>query len=195
MLLRYTHQINQRKTTPIYPSPIDRSLYLLTHITLYDKLTKLGIPIIKTIKNLTNITKRTNNETSSHVRYIFYPMQRLQQTLHRRNPTQSRKKKKRIHEHKRSLKTNDRNTLFSHMLEFQTHSQIFPSHQNQTHTLQKFPKLQEYAVISQNKQYKTASKFYQISPYLGNIILNENKIKIENEWEEKKIFQSVPPDF
>ena len=32
-LLRYTHQINQRKPTPQSPSPIDRSLYPQTYIT------------------------------------------------------------------------------------------------------------------------------------------------------------------
>ena len=32
-LLRYTHQINQRKPTPLSPPPIDRSLNPLTHIT------------------------------------------------------------------------------------------------------------------------------------------------------------------
>ena len=32
-LLRYTRQINQRKLTPLSPSPIDRSLNPLTHIT------------------------------------------------------------------------------------------------------------------------------------------------------------------
>ena len=76
-LLRYTHQINQRKTTPLSSSPIDRSLYPQTHITLYDKLTKLGIPIIQTtsqtIKNLKIITKRTNNETTSHAGIYSIP--------------------------------------------------------------------------------------------------------------------------
>ena len=34
-LLRYTHQINLIKTTPLFPSPTDLSLYPLTHITKY----------------------------------------------------------------------------------------------------------------------------------------------------------------
>ena len=54
----------------------DLFLYPLTYTTnLYDKLTKLGIPIIQTtsqtIKNLTN--KRTNNKTTSHAGVYSIP--------------------------------------------------------------------------------------------------------------------------
>ena len=112
-LLKYTHQINQRKPTQLSPSPIDRSLYA-HNITLYNKLTKLGIPIIQTtpqtIKNLTNITKRTNNGTTSHAGYI------LHLNKHYIGETQCNLEK-RIYDHKWSIETNDnQNALFSHML-------------------------------------------------------------------------------
>ena len=50
---------------------MDREIGLrVTHKPLYDKLSELGIPIIqttsKTIKNLTKISKHTNNATISH---------------------------------------------------------------------------------------------------------------------------------
>ena len=55
-------------TIPITHRPI--SLPTNTHKPLYDKLTKLRIPIIQTksqtIKNLTKIFKQTNNTTTSH---------------------------------------------------------------------------------------------------------------------------------
>ena len=69
-LLRYTHQINLRKTTPPFPSHTSLThnpTISITHITnrhnkaLYNKLTQLRIPIIQTtsqtIKNLTSISK------------------------------------------------------------------------------------------------------------------------------------------
>ena len=64
-------------TIPMTHRPISRPTKTY-HIALYDKLTKLGIPIIKsstqTIKILPNISKRTNNETTSHagIYYISY---------------------------------------------------------------------------------------------------------------------------
>ena len=63
------------------------SLPTKTHnITLCNKLTKLGIPIIQTtaqtIKNLTNIRKRTSNETTSHADIKLHTLLRLQLKLH-----------------------------------------------------------------------------------------------------------------
>ena len=46
-------------------------------------------------------------------------------------------------------------------------------------------RLRESAVISKTKHLKQRPGFYQISPYLSNIILNENKIKIEKGWRKK----------
>ena len=79
-------------TFPITHRPI--SLPMNTHnIALYNKLIKLVKPIIKTIsqtiKNLTNLSNEPTTKPPL--------MQRLQQTLHRLNPKQSRK---RTHEHK-----------------------------------------------------------------------------------------------
>ena len=68
-----------KKNTPtIILLPTDLSLYPLTHNkSLYDKLTKLGIPIIqttsKTIRNHTNISKCTNNITTSHAGIYSIP--------------------------------------------------------------------------------------------------------------------------
>ena len=56
-------------TIPFTHRPISLS-YNTHNRPLYEKLTKLGIPIIQTtlqaIKYLTNISKHTNNITTSH---------------------------------------------------------------------------------------------------------------------------------
>ena len=71
----------------------------------------------ETIKNLTNITKWTNNETTSHTGIYSIPCKDCNK--HYIYKTQYNLEK-RIYEHKRSIKTNDhQNALFSHMLEFQ----------------------------------------------------------------------------
>ena len=96
---------------------------------------------------------------------------------------------KRIYEHKWSIKTNDnRNALFSHMLELK-HTFNF----SQTTLIKPIPsktswRLLEFAVISKTNHIKQHPGFYQILPHLANIILNENKIKIENGYEKKNIF-------
>ena len=69
----------------------------------------------QTIKNLTNITKRTNNEPTFHARRNSIPCKDcnkhyIGETL--------RNIEKKIYKHKRSIKTNDDlNSLFSPMLE------------------------------------------------------------------------------
>ena len=113
-------------------------------------------------------------------------MQRLQQTLHRKT---QRNLKIRIYAHKWSIKTNDdRNTLFSHMVElkhtfnFSKATLIKPIHW-------KTPwRLLESAVISKTNHIKQRPGFYQISSFLANIILNENKIKIKNGSGKRKHF-------
>ena len=50
-----------------------------------------------------------------------------------------------------------------------------------------FPKtLLESAVISKTNYLRHCSRLYQISPYLVNLILHENNIKIENGKEKKE---------
>ena len=151
------------------------------------------MPIIQTtsqtIKNLKDITKQTNNETTSHA--SIHPMQKLPQILHRRNPTQSRKKNlqtQTINQNKLRSKC----AFLPHVIA-QTHVQFFPSHSNQTNTLHKHRRLLESAVIFKTNHTKQRQGFYQISPNLANIILNENKIKIENGL--GKFFFTVPPYF
>ena len=70
---------------------------------------------MQTIKKLTNISKRTNNETTSHAGIYSIPCKGCNK--HYISETQ-RNLEKRIYEHKWSIKTNDNwNGLFSHMLE------------------------------------------------------------------------------
>ena len=74
------HSSNKpKKKKPIIPIT-HRPISLPTNrhkITLYDKLTKFGIPIIQTtsqtIKNLTNITKWTKSETTFHAGIYSIP--------------------------------------------------------------------------------------------------------------------------
>ena len=73
------HSSNKlKKNTPTIPITY-RSISLPTnaHKNLYDKSNKLGIPIVqtalKTIKNLTNISKRTSNTTTSHAGIYLIP--------------------------------------------------------------------------------------------------------------------------
>ena len=103
-------------------------------------------------------------------RHILYPMQRLQQTLHRWNQTQLRKK---IYEHNRSIKTNDdRNALFSelkHIFNFSEATLIKPI------PCKKSRWLLESAVISKANYIWQHPGFYQILPYLANIINHESK--------------------
>ena len=87
-----------------------------------------------------------------------------------------------------------RNTLFSNTLElkytykFSQATLTMPIHSK------KSQRQLEFAVISKTNNIKIRPGFYQISPYLANIVKNENKIKIENGL--KKIFsQSLPPYF
>ena len=87
---------------------------------------------------------------------------------------------KRIYEHKRYIKTNDdRNNLFFQMivlkrrLSFPQVILIKPMH------CKKSQRLLESAVMSKTKYIKQRLGSYHISPYLANIILNDNKRKIE----------------
>ena len=69
----------------------------------------------QTIKNLTNISKRTNKETTSHTG--MYSILCKDCNKHDIGETQ-RNLEKTIYEHKRLIKTNaDQITLFSYMLE------------------------------------------------------------------------------
>ena len=129
-------------------------------------------------KNLTNLTKRTNNETTSHAGIYYIPCKDCNK--HYIGETQ-RNLEKRIYEHQRSIKANDdRNFLFFHLLELQhtfdlsQATLIKPTHSKTSR------RLLESAVISKRNHIKQRPGFYQISPYLANIILNENKIKMEN---------------
>ena len=109
------HSSNKPKKTNS-TIPITHRPQTHINITLYDKLTKLGIPIIQnTLQTITNITKQANNETTSHVG--IYSILCKDSNKNYFGKTQ-RNRKKRIYEHKWSIKTNDdENTLFSHMLE------------------------------------------------------------------------------
>ena len=124
------HSSNKpKKTNPTIPiTHRSVSLPINTHnVTLYYKLTLLGIPITQTtsqtIKNLTEITKLTNNETTSHASIFFIPCKDCNK--HYIGESQHNLEK-RIYEHKRSIKTNgDRNAPFFHILELK-HAFNFP---------------------------------------------------------------------
>ena len=92
---------------------------------LCDKLTNIGIPIFETtsqtIKNVTNISKRSKNITISHAGIYFFAWKYYDRHYIDKKTKQSRK---RIYEHKRQIKLNDvKNVLFSHVLE---HTFNFP---------------------------------------------------------------------
>ena len=184
------HSSNKPKKTNPNISITHRPISLPTNthnITLYDKLNKLGIPIIQTtsqtIKNITNITKRTNNETTSHAGIYSIPCKDCNK--HYIGETQ-RNLKKRIHKPKRSIKTNDdRNDLFSHMLvlkhifDFSQTTQIKPIHC-------KTPRrLLESAVIS-NKTYKTTTRF------LLNLIISG---QYHTEWKQSQNRKRIGKNF
>ena len=104
-------------------------------------------------------------------------------------------RKKRIYEQKRSIKTNDdRNALFSHMLEFK-HTFNFPQaiQIKPIHSKNSW-RLLESAAISKTNHIKQRPGFYQISPYLAKHHTkrkqNQNRKRIG-----KKIIHSVPPYF
>ena len=167
-------------TIPITHRPI--SVPSSTHnIALFDKLIKLGTPIIQTtpqtIKNLTNITKGTNKKTTTHAG--IYSILCKDCNKHYIGEIQSNLEKC-IYEHKRSINTNnDRNAVFSHMLEFKRHIKFFSSHPNQTNTLQKIPKTTRICGHFQNKPYKITSRFLPNFTILSIRLLYKNKIKIE----------------
>ena len=189
----------KRKLTPLFPityRPI--SLPTNTHnITLYDKLTKLGIPILQTtsqtIKNPTNIIKRTHNETPSHAG--IYSIACKDCNKHYISENQ-RNLETRIYEHKRSIKTNDdRNALFSHMLElknsfnFSQAALIKPIHGKTSRRLQE-------SVVILNKPYKTTTRFLTnlITPGEHHIERKQNQ-NIKWIGKKKAFFQSVPTYF
>ena len=169
------HSSNKSKknnpTIPTAHKPI--SLPTKTHsIALYDKLTKFGIPIVQTtsqaIKNLTNILKWTNNETTSNPGIYFIPCKDCYKHYIGEN---QRSLEKRIYKHKRLIKTNDdRNDFFSHMLElkltfnFSQATLLKPIH------CKKSCRLLESAVISKTKHIIQRTGFYQIPLYLEKII-------------------------
>ena len=112
-------------------------------------------------------------------RHILYPTQRLPQILHRRNPKQSRN---RIYEHKRSIKIDDdRNALFSNILEHEHTINFSRATLIKLIHYKTSRRLLETAGISKTNHIRLRPGFYQISPYLANIILHENNIKIESE--------------
>ena len=91
---------------------------------------------------------------------------------------------KRIYGHKR--KSNDnQNALFSHMLELKHTFNFSQATLIKPINCKKSRTLLESVVISKTNHIKWHPGFNQMSPYMMNIILNENKIKIEN-WLEKK---------
>ena len=107
-LSTYTHQINLRKTLSLFLLPTALSLYSLTHKLLYYKLNKLGLLIIRTtsqtIKNLTSISKHTNNVTTSQAGIYSIPCKNSDK--HYIGQTQHHLEK-RIYEYKQSIKLND----------------------------------------------------------------------------------------
>ena len=155
------------------------------NIIPYDKLTKLEIPIIQTtsqtIKNFTNITKQTNNETTSHTGIYFIPCKDCNKYYICETQYNL---EKRIYKHKWSIKTNDDQNDLPHV-RVQIHIQFFPSHSNQTHTLQKIPKTTRICNHLQNKPYKTMSRF------LSNLTIpgehhTEQKQNQNRKWKGKE---------
>ena len=125
-------------------------------------------------------------------RHILHPMQRLQQTLHRRNPMQSRKKNlwtQMINENKWLSK----HTFLPHV-RAQTYIQFFPSYPNQTHTLQKILKTTRICSHFQNKSYKTRSRFLinLTTPDKHHTKWKQNQ---NRKWTEKNFFFHSAPHF
>ena len=149
-----------------------------THnIALYDKLIK------EYTNHMTNHWKphkhlKTDKQQTYLSRWhIFHPMQRLEQTLHRRNPTKSRKK---------NLRTQtmnqinvDRNALFSHMLELK-HTLIF----SQATLIKLIHCKNSWRCLgpSQNKPYNSTSRIL-----LNLNIFGEHHIKCKQNQKRKRI--------
>ena len=141
--------------------------------------------------NPTYIFQRTNNVTTSHAGIYSIPCKvcdkqyicETQQNI-----------EKRIYGHKWLIKLNDdRNTLFTHILDLKHTFNFFQAILiKPIHCKKKIPQI-----------VRICSHCNQISPYLANITLHENNIKIENRWEilnkkkkkkkvKAKIFLTVP---
>ena len=104
-------------------------------------------------KTPTNITKRTNNETTSHTGKYSIPCKDCNKLYI--GETQ-RHIAKRIYEYKRSIKTNDdRNDVLElkHTFKFSQVTLIKPIHRK------KIPKTTRICGNLQNKPYKTTSRF------------------------------------
>ena len=144
------------------------------HNNLLDhKLTKLGIPIILTTSH--QLLKRTNNAIISHAGIYSIPCKDCDK--HYIDETQ-RNLEKKIYEHKRSIKLNDdRNALFSHMLDlkhtfhFSQDTFIKPIH------CQKTPQTNRISSHFPKKHIKHRPGFYKISPHLAVIMLYEDNDK------------------
>ena len=86
-----------------------------------------------------------------------------------------RKLEKKIYEQKRLMKTNDdRNALFSHMLDLNNIFNFFQATLIKPIHCKKSCRLLESAVISKTNLRRHRRGFCQISPYLVDIIRNEN---------------------
>ena len=147
----------------------------------FDKLNKLEITVLQTtsqtIKNLTNISKQTNNPTTSHAGIYSIPCKDCNK--HYICETQ-RNLEKSIYEHKRSIKqNNDRNAFYSLMLDIKHTFNISQATLLKPIYCEKSRRLLESAVIFKTNHIKQRKGFFQISSYLADM-LHENNIRIEN---------------
>ena len=100
-----------------------------------------------------------------------------------------------IYEYKQSIKTNDnQNALFSHMLELKHTFNFSQATLIKPIQCKKYQRLLESAVISKTNHIKQRPGFYQISPYLANMILSENKIKVQFKCQTVLFDPLIGPD-
>ena len=102
-------------------------------------------------------------------------MQSLWQTV------ETQRNQEKIYERKRSIKLNDdQNVLFSHRLEIKQIFNFSLATLIEVTRCRKSRRWLKYAIIIKTKYFKVRPGFYQISPSLAAIILNENNINIES---------------
>ena len=88
---------------------------------------------------------------------------------------------KRIYEHKQYIKLSDnQNALFSNMLDLKQTFSFSKSTLIKSIPCKKSHRLLESVVISKTKHINELNGLFKVSPYLADIILHVNNIKIEN---------------
>ena len=175
---------NKLKTNTPDTSLINRHLILPTHTKntiIYNTLNKLRIPTTlstsQTIRETLKKTRHLSQTPTSKAGIYTIPCDNCNKVYI--GETQ-RELKKRLDEHKRDIKNNNPvNALFSHILQHDhsfnfKHAKLIKFIQNKS-----FRRLLESALITNSNTIKQRNGFYNLSPLISKIILNEQNINLD----------------